>query len=108
MDGAPVGVVDLWRQGCPESRGFWLGRKFWGQGIMTEAVVPVMDYAFDELGFETLVFTNACGNIGSRRVKEKTGAQLIGVAPAEFVDPELTEHEVWQLSKTDWQRSRGG
>ena len=101
-----IGVVDLWRRGCPENRGFWLGQKFWGRGLMSEAVVPVVDYAFDELGFETLVFTNACGNIRSRRIKEKTGAQLIRVAPADFVDPEFTQHEVWELSKTDWQRSR--
>jgi RimJ/RimL family protein N-acetyltransferase len=72
------------------------------QGIMTEAVEPVMDYAFDKLGFDVLIFTNARGNIGSRRVKEKTGARLIRVEPNQFVDPKFTEHEVWELRKEDW------
>lgn len=100
--GELVGVVDLWREGKPENRGFWLARKLWGEGIMTEAVEPVTDYAFGELGFVKLVFANAVGNIASRRVKEKTGARLIDVRPAKFVDPKYTEHEVWELKKEDW------
>jgi ribosomal-protein-alanine N-acetyltransferase len=97
-----VGVVHLWREGRPEHRGFWLSRKHWGKGLMTEAVEPVMDHAFDELNFNVLVFANAAGNIGSRRIKEKTGARLLRVEPAKFVDPKFIEHEVWELRKEDW------
>ncbi len=99
-----IGVVDLWRQGRPEHRDFWLAHKHWGKGYMTEAVAPVMDYAFDHLGFEKLVFTNAVGNPRSRRVKEKTAARLIGTAPAQYVDPTLTEQEIYELSKDEWQK----
>ncbi len=98
-----IGAVDLWREGKPEHRGFWLGHKFWGRGYMTEAVKPVMEYAFERLGFEKLVFANAVGNLRSGRVKEKTGARLIGRAPAKFVDPDLTEHEIYELTKAEWQ-----
>lgn len=101
-----IGVVDLWRKGSPENRGFWLARKHWGKGIMTEAVEPVMDYAFKYLGFETLIFANAVGNTRSRRVKEKTGAKLTDVKPAKFVDPQYTEHEIWELNKEDWFASK--
>jgi ribosomal-protein-alanine N-acetyltransferase len=97
-----IGAVDLWREGRPENRGFWLGRKFWGQGLMTEAVKPVMDYAFDHLGFEKLIFSNALGNTKSRRVKEKTGAVLIGTRRAAFVNPNYTEAETWELTKSAW------
>lgn len=97
-----IGVVHLWREGKPENRGFWLARKHWGKGIMTEAVKPVLDYAFDHLGFDKLILANAVGNRGSHRVKEKTGAKLLRVEPAKFVDPAYTEHEVWELTKSDW------
>lgn len=59
-----------------------------------EAVEPIINYAFDELGFQTLVFANAVGNTRSRRIKEKTGACLIGVRPAKFVNPAYTEYEI--------------
>ncbi len=104
--GELIGCVDLWREGSPENRGFWLGRDFWGNGYMTEAVTPIMDYAFGQLGFERLVFANAVGNRRSRRVKEKTGARRLYTAPAKFVDPAYTEHEVWELLKEEWQTYR--
>ncbi len=25
-----IGAVDLWQHASPENRGFWLGKKFWG------------------------------------------------------------------------------
>jgi ribosomal-protein-alanine N-acetyltransferase len=101
-----IGAVHLWRDGRPENRGFWLGKKFWGRGYMTEAVQPVMDYAFESLGFEKLVFANAVGNEKSRRVKVKTGARLLEVRPAKFVNPAYTEHEIWELTKDEWERCR--
>ncbi len=102
-----IGAVHLFRVGRPEHRGFWLGKPFWGKGYMTEAVEPVMNYAFNELGFEKLVFANAVGNVKSRRVKEKTGARLIDVRPAKFVNPKYTEHEIWELDKSEWTGRNG-
>lgn len=99
-----IGCVDLWKEGRPENRGFWLGKKFWGRGLMTEAVAPVTEHAFNQLGFDKLVFANAVGNTRSRRIKEKTGARLLRIAPAKFVNPEYTEHEIWELTKEDWHK----
>lgn len=98
-----IGVVDVWKDGKPENRGFWLARKYWGKGYMTEAVKPVMTFAFNELGFEKMTLANAVGNKGSRRVKEKTGSRLVRVEPAKFVDRSFTECEIWEMSKQDWQ-----
>jgi ribosomal-protein-alanine N-acetyltransferase len=63
-----IGIIDL-RRGDGESRGFWLARRLWGQGLMTEAADAVTDYAFDALGFERLMLSNALGNTRSRRIK---------------------------------------
>jgi ribosomal-protein-alanine N-acetyltransferase len=102
--GEMIGMIDLWREGCPENRGFWLGRKFWGKGFMTEATSPVLQYAFTELGFESLIFSNAEGNLRSRRIKEKTGARFIGLREAKFVDPQYTKAETWEMSREEWMK----
>jgi RimJ/RimL family protein N-acetyltransferase len=102
---SPIGAVELGRlttPECLENRGFWLARRFWGQGLMTEALKPITDYAFDVLGFESLTFSNAVGNFRSRRIKEKQGAQFLGIRPGTFVDPALTEQEVWRLDSQLW------
>jgi RimJ/RimL family protein N-acetyltransferase len=101
-----IGCIDLWRKGKPENRGFWLGKKYWGKGIMTEANYPILDYAFKHLRFEKLIFANAVSNIASRRIKEKTGCRLIGIEPASFVDPEFKEHELWELTSKDWENHK--
>jgi len=97
-----IGAIWLKRQGTPSNRGFWLGKKFWRQGIMTEAARPVTDYAFDVLGFEKLVLANAVGNPASRRIKEKTGAVLLRTEAAVYVNPSYTEREVWELTNACW------
>jgi [ribosomal protein S5]-alanine N-acetyltransferase len=101
-----MGVVDLWREARPDNRGFWLARSLWGQGLMTEAVAAVNDCAFGQLGFQRLVFSNARGNLRSRRVKEKTGARFLGVEPALFVDASLSERELWETTRDDWLQFR--
>ncbi len=69
---------------------------------MTEAVIPIMDYAFDNLNFKKLIFFNALGNIRSRRIKEKTGAKIIRIETTKFVNPEYKQREIWQLTKQEW------
>jgi ribosomal-protein-alanine N-acetyltransferase len=101
-----IGAVDFRKSGRPENRGFWLAQKFWTQGLMTEAVTPLMDYAFDSLGFEKMTFANAVGNPASRRVKEKTGARFVGIRSGKFVDPNLTESEYWEITREEWRRAR--
>jgi RimJ/RimL family protein N-acetyltransferase len=103
--GELIGIVDLWRREAPENRGFWLARKHWGKGLMTEAVAPVTAYAFNILGFERLIFGNAVGNFRSRRIKEKAGASWVRSEPAKFISPHYTEREIWELTKLDWQNS---
>lgn len=101
-----IGAIELWREGKPEHRGFWLGRSYWGRGYMTEAAAVVTEYAFDSLGFEELIFSNALGNERSRRIKEKTGAEFWKTAPAAFVDPTYDRQELWRLSAARWRAQR--
>ena len=101
-----IGAIWLKRKGTPSNRGFWLGKKFWRRGIMTEAVKPVTDYAFDVLGFEKLILANAVGNPASRRMKEKIGAVFLRTEPAIYVNPRYAEREVWELTKRSWKAFR--
>ena len=97
-----IGGIDLWRNSEVDNRGFWLARKCWGKGYMTEAATRINDHAFNDLGFEVLYYGNAKTNIGSRRIKEKTGATYIGTRPFKYVDPNVHESEMWKLTKEDW------
>lgn len=97
-----IGAIELIRNATPANRGFWLGKQFWGNGYMTEAVAPITNYAFEKLGFESLVFSNAVGNKRSRRIKEKSGALLVRTELASYVDPALNTREIYELTKHQW------
>ncbi len=93
-----IGAISLQREGAPGNIGFWLGKPYWGQGIMSEAMKPVLDHVFTRCGFERVIICNAAGNMRSRRVSEKLGAKLLRTEPAEYVNPEYKEREVWELT----------
>ncbi|MBI3420331.1 MAG: GNAT family N-acetyltransferase [Proteobacteria bacterium] len=94
------GIIHL-RKG-KTNRGFWIAPALQGQGLMTEAVVAVNDFAFQKAGFKKLIISNAKPNYGSTRVKEKTAARLIGRGRERFVAGVLPT-EVWELTKEDWE-----
>lgn len=98
-----IGFIELINQpNMRWNRGFWIGKPFWGQGLMPEAAHVVTTYAFEHAGFEKLVLANAQANKASRRIKEKTGGKFIGIVEHEHVDPTLKKTEMWELSKDDW------
>jgi RimJ/RimL family protein N-acetyltransferase len=59
--------------------GYWLAFAFWGNGYATEAARAVIDYAFDDLGYEMLHAGARVSNPASRRVLEKCGFGWTGV-----------------------------
>ena len=97
-----IGACEIRKKGLPGNRGFWLAQQHWKKGLMTEAQYPILNYAFKELGFKKLIFDNAVQNLGSKRIKEKTGCRFIELRPQNFVNPQFTESEIWELTKQDW------
>ncbi len=78
-DGHPIGNIHLdfdtplrERDGECEL-GYWLGKMFWGQGLMTEAAQVLLRYAFDVLDVPAVWSGYYEENTKSRRVQEKLG-----------------------------------
>ena len=83
------------------NRGFWLAEPYWNQGLMTEAITAVNDFAFNTLGIESFYVCNAATNVASRRVKEKTGAEFVGVIELGHHDGQ-TKSEKWRVTRENW------
>ena len=82
VDGAAVGGIGITQLADVErvsaEIGYWLGERFWGRGIMSEAVQAVTVEAFHTLTIERLFALPFADNIGSVRVLEKAGYRLEG------------------------------
>ncbi len=60
--------------------GYWIGSDYSRQGLMTEAVRGVVNYAFARLDLSRIQAATLPGNKPSRAVLEKTGFKYEGVA----------------------------
>lgn len=101
-----IGAIEFFPEGDQGQRGFWLGREFQGQGLMTEAAIAATDYWFDGLKKPVLRLRNAVTNPASRRIKEKTGARFLAIVEKDYMDPDFTHAETWEITADDWRRFR--
>ncbi len=53
--------------------GYWIGKPYWGQGLIPEAVSALLARSFNELKLDTVWCGYYDGNIKSKRVCEKCG-----------------------------------
>ncbi|NRA64509.1 MAG: GNAT family N-acetyltransferase [Pseudobacteriovorax sp.] len=97
-----MGVIEIQINDKVGSRGFWLGRPYWGKGFMSEAADAVLDYAFANLNVDKFLLENAVENTASSKIKAKQGAKLLGIKDSAFVDKAITKSENWELTKDSW------
>ena len=76
--------------------GYWLGEPYWGQGLATEAVAQLTEYAFSTFDIVRLVAGVFAGNPGSMRALEKNGYYLESIRRQAVVKQgELLDDYVW-------------
>ena len=83
LNGTAVGSIGAFRQGNIHFRtaklGYYLDEKYWGKGIMTEAVRLLCGKIFSETDILRIYAEPFAYNTGSRRVLEKAGFQFEGI-----------------------------
>ena len=77
-NGRPIGSIGLHRRDLAVNEdeyelGFWIGKPFWGQGLIPEASREILRYAFEELKMNRVWCAYYDGNEKSRRAQEKLG-----------------------------------
>ena len=115
-DGRAIGAIELKLNGHTDlterddecELGYWLGKPFWGQGIMPEAVKEILRHAFEEIGMTKVWAGYYEGNTKSKRVQEKAGFRYQW--KSEGVDVPLMHEKrtghVSSMTKDQWQWDR--
>lgn len=63
---------------------YMLAPKYWGQGIMTEVLRTVLNYAFNKIGLNRIQADVFDGNTASEHVLKKCGMQFEGIARQKY------------------------
>lgn len=113
-DGKAIGAIELKLNGFTDMTqrddecelGYWLGKPFWGKGLIPEAVKALLHRAFEEIGMQKVWCGYYDGNIKSKRVQEKCGFIYQWTTPDVEV-PLMNEVRVGHvncMTKADWIR----
>jgi RimJ/RimL family protein N-acetyltransferase len=93
-----LGCIDLAAVGPDELRlGYWLGRPFWSQGLMSEAAIALIDITLRVSEAESIRAAALKANPASRRVLEKCGfvSRGEGVIPAPARGGAMNAEQFW-------------
>ena len=94
------GIKPLFKTG---EIGYWCAVDHWGKGIVTEATMRVLKFAFEELDLNRVYTVCMTGNNASSRVMEKCGMKFEGTAREEVIKYEKpTDLHHYAILKSEW------
>lgn len=83
--------------------GYWLGETFQGKGLVTRACRVLIDNAFDNLKFNRIEMKCVTENAKSRRIPEKLGFKLEGIARAsDRLHDSFRDMAVYSMLADEW------
>ena len=90
-----IAVVDFKEDRCSTDIGYCLGRRYWGHGIMPEALAAVMNYLFYTVGVNRIAACHDANNPKSGRVMQKAGMKFEGILRGAGKNNQGICDEVW-------------
>ena len=73
-----VSLLDINTNAKRAEMGYWVGRKYWKQGIATEAAKVMLKFGFEHLGLHSIIARYFDINPASGRVMQKCGMTYVG------------------------------
>lgn len=87
--------------------GYWMGEKYAGQGLMTDAVATILPFVFGTLGLHRIRAAFLPDNVASRRVLEKNGFREEGYAEGYLqIDGQWADHVLFGLTREQYEAFR--
>jgi ribosomal-protein-alanine N-acetyltransferase len=87
--------------------GYWMGEKYAGQGLMTDAVAAVLPFVFETLALHRIHAAFLPNNMASRRVLEKNGFREEGFAEGYLqIDGHWADHVMFGLTREQYEARR--
>lgn len=83
---------------------FWIAVERWGQGYMSEALPPILNFGFNDLGLNRLYAYHMLRNPGSGKVLQKNGFVQEGILRQRVRKWGVFEDvALWAVLRHDWQ-----
>jgi ribosomal-protein-alanine N-acetyltransferase len=112
-NGEPIGAIGVHPPREPQPQpgelviGYWLGKNYWKQGFMCEALRPVIEIVFARADVAVLTATTDPVNRASQNVLRKAGLRCVGLFPRR--GPAALRGSLivmrWQMTRADYEQA---
>lgn len=101
-------IVNWSRQDARAELGYVLSKRYWGRGLMTEAVGAMIRFGFGKMGLNRLEARCLAENVASARVMEKAGMTCEGtLRQREHIKGEYRDMKYYSILRGEFRGSRG-
>lgn len=99
-----IGLSQIFRGGFQNAYlGYYLGEKFAGKGLATEAIALIVKFAFEDLKLHRIEANIQPHNLASIAVVKKNGFSKEGFSPKYLhIDGIWCDHERWAIINEKW------
>ena len=89
--------------------GYCISDKYWNQGIMTESLIRVIKYLFEECQAETICAEYAESNPASGKVMQKSGMKYEGTLRNRIIDKNNIRNDLisYSITKEEYKKNQG-
>ena len=101
-------VIDFKERHERAELAYCMGYAYWNKGIMSEAAKAVIDYLFEEVGFNRIDISHAVKNPASGRVAQKCGLTYEGTKREFFktTSGELLDVSYYGILRSEWEKQQ--
>jgi RimJ/RimL family protein N-acetyltransferase len=87
--------------------GYWLGRDYWGRGLMIEAAQTVIAMGFNNPDTLSISATTDPANLASQKILTAAGLTNMGLQPRTYAALRGSDQiHFWQLTREDYEESK--
>ena len=100
-----IGLHHINQQNKAGAIGYWLSKKFEGQGIILQSCKAIIQFGFDQLGLHRIEIKAAVDNMKSQAVPRKLGFTQEGILrQAELVNNQFLDIVLYSMLQQEWQQ----
>ncbi len=106
--GKVIGVVSLSKNEPQEEFadiGFWISKRYWGKGLMSEALKLALKFGFEQLGLVSIEAWAFEKNVSALKVMEKCGFRLKEVVKDAYIKYNVSQNRLnYAILKSEFER----
>ena len=100
-----IGLMNIDRKFNHAEIGYWIGKEYWGKGMVSQCVQAMVRLGFDRIGLQRISAVVFSPNTRSKRILEKNGFKFEGTMRDRYIlDGRPADGDIFGITRRDMER----